>query len=435
MINPQVFQYIENYILKSGEQLEPPVESDKELSLVDAFIVKRTARTSRIVGMLTFNIKSEISCELPDKDLLKWTPGKKAQLTQNNQSFEWLEKGWIIKEIRFKKDGRTTESMNYRMGYRLFKYQQDQEERANASLVQEFERWKYEAGELLYDSRGFYSDDRHVRMQMLLKTVGVICERDVNGLEKSELFPQAWPMRKRTKFLHFVLAFMQRSKEQPYFDWKEIGAGYFQVIGGSKVFDANQEEFIFQLEDWAECPVSLLGMISSGRIVPLFFSGEITGRFSSYMGGPVHAVTDISISQEQYRTSANTLWLVENRAVLTRMVMEDSFLQKSGSLVACVDGHLRSSHKLFIHQLLENSSIDQVIIWSDYDQDGLYIAGEMYRAVSPYPVSAKWIRHDHRIETSWTEYKNYLSEWIQEHEMEQEQVLGGAGIWTQWVSL
>lgn len=37
--------------------------------------------------------------------------------------------GWMMKEIRFKKDGKTSKSINFRMGCRLYKYLNQQSRR------------------------------------------------------------------------------------------------------------------------------------------------------------------------------------------------------------------------------------------------------------------------------------------------------------------
>ena len=46
------------------------------------------------------------------------------------------------------------------------------------------------------------------------------------------------------KFLQFIVALVQIRSIKQQFDWKEVGATYFKTIGGSKVFDRNQEEFL-----------------------------------------------------------------------------------------------------------------------------------------------------------------------------------------------
>ncbi|MCY9509327.1 hypothetical protein M5W68_01450 [Paenibacillus larvae] len=95
-----IFSYISQYILKNGEQLD--TNYNRITSLVDVDIVKQTARTFRRVGTLTLSLDAyaQEDAQIPDIPLLKWTPGKRAIL-DDLQAFEWLNKGWIMKEMRF----------------------------------------------------------------------------------------------------------------------------------------------------------------------------------------------------------------------------------------------------------------------------------------------------------------------------------------------
>lgn len=56
--------------------------------------------------------------------LLKWSPGRRAILEDEQKAYEWLSSGWVIKEMQLKRDGKTTDKLYYRMGYRLFALQQ-----------------------------------------------------------------------------------------------------------------------------------------------------------------------------------------------------------------------------------------------------------------------------------------------------------------------
>jgi 5S rRNA maturation endonuclease (ribonuclease M5) len=438
MLDPTTIHFIEKYILKSGEQLDLTNTTNSDSPFVDVKIIKRTERTLRVVGLLTLSSDvPNIEGESPDEELQKinFTPRKKVQFDDHHPTtLQWLEQGWIIKEIRFKKDEKTIESMCYRMGYRLHKYQEYQIQQKKNAIDQEFRDWKERAASLELKDEQQISHQRQKGVKSLINLINEICRQDIQELEDSPLIPSKWPMQKRLKFLHFVLAFLQLCLRKADFDWKEIGANYFKEIGGSKEFDSNKEEFIAQLEEWAECPAALLGLTSLGKITPLYFSGQIAGRFSSYYYGPVHALTDLSISEDEYSTNAATLWLVENRAVLTRMAAEKEFMKETNSLVVCVDGHLRSSHKRFIHQLLKNSSIQQIIIWSDYDPDGLQIAKELYMAVSQHDTpDMKWITHDHDVMTNWQQYEDYIMAFLKHQKAEQEQVLGGVEDWKKWI--
>lgn len=431
-----VISYISQIILKSGEQLDAADDVGLSSSVVDISIVKRTARTYRKVGILTLSLNDygQEELQIPDRSLLKWTAGKRAILEENSQTFDWLSKGWILKEMRFKRDGKTLDRVHYRMGYRLFEYKQKQMELEQIEQISQFQRYQLDARQKLAVV-AFESSKREDLLTLLTIHVSASTHWKIVELAESELFPSGWSVGKRIQGLTFLLAFIMLSSRQEVFDWKEIGAHYYGEIGGSKAFDDYKEEFIRLLEKWSGQSSESLGMISLGKITPLFFAGNLKGQWSCYQAGPVHALTDLSIAQDQYSTNATTLWLVENRGILTRLSAERSFLQETSSLVICIDGHLRSSHQRFIYQLLQNSHIHQVILWSDYDQDGLLIAGEMYDVVSTYPIMVKWICHDHQVMKNWSEYKLYMEALLQEARLEQEQVLGRAEDWIRWINL
>lgn len=383
-----VFQYISKYILNTGEQLDLDYRTNLSSLLVDVAIVKRTARTYRTVGMLTL---SQDMChdetQIPDMPLLKWTTGKRASIESEAEAFDLLNKGWIMKELRFKRDGRTIDRTYYRMGYRLYEYLQKQLNQEQRLQIRQLEAYRLNASKVLSGLVIDSSGERKALISLLKHLVSTSMNWTAEELEKLDLLPLNWNMAKKMKFLNFVLAFISISSRKEVFDWKEIGAQYYGDIGGSKAFDSYKDEFISVLEEKSGQSAAMLGLISPGKITPLYFAGHVSGKWSSYQPGPVHALTDLSIAQDQYKTNANTLWLVENRGILTRLSAERGFLEKTGSLIACVDGHLRSSHKMFIRQLLQTSQIRQAIFWSDYDESGLLIAGEIAEAVNAYPLT------------------------------------------------
>ncbi|MGG3468532.1 DUF2399 domain-containing protein [Neobacillus pocheonensis] len=422
--------YIQNYMLKSGEQLDFSIN---EYSFIDVKIIKRTERTFRLTGLLTLSQINSEELETVDEDILKLslTPMKKLKLEDHHpNTIKWFEQGWIMKEIRFKKDGKTPDSQSYRMGFRLYCYFQEQLRAKEEKLEKEFFNWKNNSLMLSELYPKFKQERRNRAIQVCQAFIHELCGLQLANLK--DYFSATWPVSKKLKFLHFISAFMELCLQKEEFDWKEIGALYYKEIGGSKQFDAYKEEFLDQLESITQCPAALMGMISLGKITPLYFSGQITGQYSAYQYGTVHALTDLSISEENYATNALNIWLVENRAVLTRMAAEKGFLKENHSLVICVDGHVRSSHRLCIEQLLKNSSVEQVLVWSDYDPDGLQIAKELYNVISPQ-LPIKWITADGETMKSWEKYENYMQAFLKNNRMEQEEVLGGAAEWKKWI--
>lgn len=440
MLEKDELDYIATFMLKTGERLEMESINDDHASIVDVKIIKQTERTYRVAGII--NVAAGFVDDIPesksiDQELmkLKLTPKKKVILDDHHpNTIKWFDSGWIMKEIRFKKDGKTPDSMQYRMGYRLYKYLNEQSRQKEDELEQEFTRWKAKVKMVKEPEIIDFSTQRKRGIRNCQNTLHELCLLKLSELKTVPYIPSTWSMTKIFKYLDFLLAFLQISLEKMEFDWKEIGASYYKEIGGSKEFDLYKDEFIEHLEGIAQCPVALLGLISLGKITPVYFSGPISGRFSIYQHGPVHALTDLALSEDRYETSADIFWLVENRAVLTRMAAEKNFLKETNSLVLCVDGHLRSAHKQFIGQVLTNSSIRQVIIWSDYDSAGLQIAKEIYDKVSEHHKGTiKWISAYQTVITNWAEYEQHMDHFLKNNRMEQEQVLGGANDWKRWI--
>lgn len=437
MMENLIYTYIKEFILKSGEELDWS-QSNHENGLMELKIYKRSERTYRILGLLTLcNDTAKIEDVVIDQKLasLAFNPKKKVKLDESNrQTFRWLEEGWIIKEVRFEKDEKTVSSTNFRMGIRLYQHEQ-------LKIKKELDQTYYEFLQIkhyflsLYTTKSEKPQSFSLQRELALQNL----KRVMNSLTKDELcssdkFPKKWPVGKRLKFIHFISAFCHLSLNKDEFDWKEIGAAYFQRIGGSKEFDSNKQEFIDYLEEWASVPINELGLTSLGQITPVFFAGQLLGKYSTYDWEQVHALTNLSIANEVYQTNATTLWLVENRAILTRMASTKHFLKETNSLIICVDGHLRSAHKMAISQVLTNSEVKQVIIWCDYDLDGLQISKEIYLVVSQHnEITIKWVLPDQQVISDSFQYEQYLNHFLQNNKMEQEQMVGGVEQWKRWI--
>ncbi|MGN7762612.1 DUF2399 domain-containing protein [Paenibacillus sp. 22594] len=428
-----ILSFISRNYLKKDEQLEmPTIISDD--SLIDINIVKRTARTLRRVGIIIMAWQYGLSAqETPEQQLLRWTVGKRALLDDNQQTFDWLRKGWIVKEVRFKQDGKSVDRIQYRMGYLLYVHLLNKQRDGERGLLGQFMLYQSDAARRM-EQITCVTDERLSQLKGLTVFLADSLGWSLSALKDQPVLPANWSVSKRIHSLHFLLAFGMISCTKEIFDWKEIGAQYYPGIGGSKAFDMSKIEFLSILETISGHPAEALGMISGGQITPIYFAGTLKGKWSNFQAGPVHAVTNISVSQDQYLTGATTLWLVENRAILTRMSAEPHFLQETNSLIVCVDGHLRSVHQYFIRQLLHSSSIDQVILWSDYDEAGLQIAREMYHSLRGYNVRHKWVCPDHSILTNWAEYQQHMESLLQYMKLEQEIVLGGAEDWRSWIN-
>lgn len=437
MIEQSFLIYIKEFILKSGEELDWS-SSTNENKLTEVKIIKRSVRTFRVVGFLTLSsqlLNSEETSTDSKLEALALTARKRVNLDERDRlTFKWLEEGWIIKEVRFEKDEKTVQSSHYRMGYRLYKHEQLKTQQKVDQIRSEFNDIK---DKILSTISSQVIDRQNFSLQKELGIQNI--KKIMDGLNMDELgssvyFPKKWPQGKRLKFLHFVNAFSLLCIQKEEFDWKEIGASYYQKIGGSKEFDSYKQDFIELLEEWTNAESMELGLTSLGQITPIFFAGQISGEYASYDWGPVNALTNLSVSTEVYRTKATTLWLVENRAILTRMAAAGQFLKATNSLIICVDGHVRSAHRKAISQILDNSHIEQVIIWSDYDPDGLQISKEMHTAVTNHnELTIKWVLPDQQVSYDWNHYEQYVLYFLENSKMEQEQMIGGVELWRKWV--
>ena len=188
-------------------------------------------------------------------------------------------------------------------------------------------------------------------------------------------------------------------------------------------------------------PPFTFGLISLGTITPLFFAGELQGTFSDYKNGAIHATTDYEVFAGSFASPAKVLWLVENRAVLTRMAHEHDFINSTESLVLCLDGQVKSGHKRLIRQFLQNivvpSSI-QVIVWTDYDQSGADISRHVWNLLQPFTeiISIQWIlpqSFQPRIVIDYDTYVQKIANYLEKKSGEQEYDLGGPAEWKQWI--
>ncbi|MGN7387846.1 hypothetical protein [Sporosarcina sp. SAFN-015] len=394
-----VRKFLETFICKAGESIHPVGNQEWEIQ-------KWTARTFKTLGNVLASTEYDM---FPAKELVQLGLKPKSRRTKlpisDELQSEALQKGWLIQEIRFKPDGRTPASIDYRMGPGLYEYER-------RKIEEDLEADRLLTQKLLSEINA--SRDRLPQNLM----------QEMERFALEEVDSEGWGKERIYKFTHFLIAFLQLKKQQNRMEYKEIGATYYRRIGGSKEFDTYKEAFIARIEKWIEAPISEVGIVSTGSIVPIFFTGNVTGEFSTYSIGVVHATTDIAVSAEEFRTTANVIWLVENRAILTRMATELTFLWETSSIVLGIDGQVRGAHRKMIQQLCRNSSIEQIIIWVDYDAAGIVIARELASIVDGMKVH--FVGTDGKVFGDHEEY----SAWVKSsNEAEQEMTLGGPAEW------
>lgn len=397
-------EYLETYICKAGESIAQINENEWEIQ-------RWTARTFKTLGNVFAVWQYDIE---PIEAILKLNlkPNARRQSLPLSESIktEALHKGWIIQEVRFKKDGRTPLSTNYRMGPGLFTY----EKLKNEEIEKEDDLLK----QIL-----------QAEIKRSKEIVPIKFYESIQLFSEETIDSESWGKDRVRKFTHFLIAYLQLRRQQTRIEYKEIGATYYKIIGGSKAFDHYREVFIARLEKWLGAPIQELGIMSVGSIVPLFFTGNLGGRFSQYSIGTVHATTEIAVTEEDFRTTANILWLVENRAVLTRMAKEVAFLAETGSLVVGVDGQLRGAHRKLIQQLCQQGAVQQILIWVDYDRAGDIIARDLVSLIDGLPY--RIVGNEGNV---FTTYEAYIEWSATVPHAEQEMTLGGQAEWRRWIS-
>lgn len=398
-----VEEFIQTFICKAGESVE-------QISSHEWHIQRWTTRTFKNMGNI-FAVEDYDAHPSEEIIRLKLRPHTRRKKLAISASLldEALHKGWLIQEVRLMKDGMTPESTVYRMGPGLFIYEKLKEEKAA------------QADECL--------------KQALLHEIDLVSDmlpqsflQQVNQFAHEDVDVEGWVKERVRKFHHFLIAYLQLRSQKTQMEYKEIGATYYQEIGGSKAFDHYRSFFIERLEKWLNAPIHELGIISLGTIVPIYFTGQMIGKYASYVHGTVHATTDFAMLEESFKTDDHILWLVENRAVVTRMAKETAFLKDTHSFVMGVDGQLKGAHRKLIRQLFQQSNIEKVLIWVDYDQAGQIIARDLVHLVEGVPY--RLIGNEGNV---FTTYEAYM-EWSKTiKHAEQEMTLGGVDEWRKWI--
>lgn len=398
-MNEEIKHYLQTVILKKNERIGNVEERD---GLYIVSVIVQTPRTYRKVAQIT--IAQRTSSEKTIPQAIKnhgFTIRAKRELKEPFEIiFTWLQAGWIVREIRFNKDGLTVQDDFYRRGPTYHHIELKQQ----LKVEEDYENRLHEA----------------LQKVKTLQMPQSFCQAT-----SFENMPPSWGREKKLQFIHFCIAFYQLTQMKDLFDFKEIGATYENRIGGSKIFDSYRDDFLTYLKD-LHIDVQYYGLVSIGSIVPIYFTGEITSDLATYEIGTVHATTDDTVLKSRFTTRYKRLWLVENRAILTRMALEVEFLRETSSVIVCLDGQIKSAHKRFIKQLLR-SSIERAYVWTDYDRAGVTIAKHAVELLTcPYKI----IGRDNDTFTSIDKYEQSV---LSKGKHEQEQQLGGVRQWLKWI--
>lgn len=177
-----------------------------EASLIDIDIVKRTARTLRRVGIITIARQCGLSAQdPPDQQLLRWTVRKRALLEDNQQTFEWLSRGWIVKEIRFKQDGKSVDRIQYRMGYLLYVHLLNKQKDEKRGVLDQFTLYQSDAAGGM-EQITCVTDERLSQLKGLTVFLEDSLGWSLSALKDQPVLPANWSVSKRIHSLHFLLA-------------------------------------------------------------------------------------------------------------------------------------------------------------------------------------------------------------------------------------
>lgn len=480
MLKQEIIDFIHTNYLKKGWELE--LDSLRESTNgYEVEIYQVSPRSRRRVGRITGGLNQVDRDLLVENDVsglwgqvmkLFYSPHVKKTAHEvvrqaGNEAVlqEWISQGWVLRKIIYEPDGRTERRSEYVMGYELYLILEQQKMQNEERLEARASKWNRKL-QVVLDSLNLQFDRtaggcpgvesanfQNYRQSFWSFIKDILTKMKENSslkdiAEATRCGGQSWPEKKILLYADFIVALAEITVIRDQFDWKEIGARYYREIGGSKRFDAYKASFLETLEEGFGFPLHLVGLSSQGVITPIYFAGELNGAGGfRYPQGFLHATTDLTVFQTHFATACQTLWLVENRAVLTRMVAEANFLKDSDSLVIGLDGQIRAGHRKMIADVLVHSKqLSQVLVWCDTDHAGLIIARHVQALLHSAPqIKVKWILSD-RGKIHDTPSKNDIYTWqVYEAAMmnrlsaeetgEQEAEMGGAERWMQWLEV
>ncbi|AKG34190.1 hypothetical protein VK70_06035 [Paenibacillus durus ATCC 35681] len=466
LLNTEIIDFICTHYLSKGSELEQATLSESGRRFeIDIF--KAGSRTRRRIGKITGgHTDTDLAHENSVPEVLErlfHSPRVRKserellrEIRDASLCNGGLAEGWIMRKDRYESDGKTVARTEYVMGYTLYIHLERKRRRAQEREKQTIANWNARLGTIL-EERNKVPDGRigKENRHLLWNFIEDMAAKLEHCSDYKAVFKviwnkeQPWQGRKLEFYVDFIIALAEIATARAHFDWKEIGARYYREIGGSKRFDPYKADFLEAAEEQIGCPLPLIGLCSAGTVTPIYFAGELSGRGGfAYPQGFLHAVTDVTVWKTEFRTGCHTLWLTENRAVLTRMSAEPDFLLNSGSLIIGLDGQLRSGHRKLIKDVLTGSkSIGQVIVWCDGDKSGLDIARNVHALLdSASPEAVKWILpaagdpkgNDPRscLFRTWEAYEAAALAGLDRNEAdEQEAEMGDTDIWNMWMDL
>lgn len=468
-MNTSHLSYIQQNFLKKGQTLSDTEQFEQNgLGGVDVF--HATARYRKKVGR--YDWITSLTNLNPTEDIQRL--GKLFHSSRVSKSANQLrsmgidaarldslfQQDLLMRKTDYDQDGRTSIQVSYVAGLVLHRQIEGDRQAAKAAEMQQLQARIARADTAL---------DQFVRIQHSQQPQREARERFVELMQRLQaeilltqtwdqpeqvrtnepVLDSDWTLSRRMAYSDFLIAIAEVAASRSRFDWKEIGARFYREIGGSKRFDRYKEDFLLRLETQLDRPLALLGLVSTGSLYSVYFSGQLTGEQGLfYPAGYTHALTDLTTFLMNIKSDARFLWLVENRAVLIRMTAEDDFLERTDSLVIGLDGQLRGAHRKLIRDLLQGSpNITRIMVWCDYDKSGFDISAHLYRLLQEteheqerqaLPVAIRCIASDAANSAfpqayDWSTYCRLAAAYT-DSPAEQEIEMGGAEDWMRWMT-
>ncbi|MHB8984124.1 MAG: hypothetical protein ACYC4E_02075, partial [Carboxydocellales bacterium] len=201
-----------------------------------------------------------------------------------------LVKGdWLLRWVRLKVDGMSPQETRYYAGTRLTLELAEAKDSANQAaqlwLKNLTEKWQALA-EGLNTWQG--SPEQYQFVGNLHKAVTDLLNQLESSIEQPGSERPCLPGPRLYSFepgnlsnffaltLEFWTALVKAILTTPSgFDWKEIGAVYYQMIGGSKVFDRYRDRLVTSTEQLFGVSLSEVGLISQGSLYSIYLAGVV----------------------------------------------------------------------------------------------------------------------------------------------------------------
>jgi len=371
-----------------------------------------------------------------------------------------VKAGWLILWVRLKADGLSPAQIKYYRGPKLT----GSLNAAKMSAASKARAWaerlagKWHALDTSAGPRPDNRDQLTLLEQLKNTSLGLLDKtaRHLNGVSPE---PPHLPGQPRKAFdpanlnnffgltLEFWLALAGAISASPKgFDWKEIGAGYHQAIGGSKVFDRQRDNLVLFTEELFNVSLAETGLISRGSLYSIYLAGSLIpgGPLGSgdkeypgdktYPGGKenicLQAITNIEVEETaSFITPANQVMLTENRALLLKMYKSGWLKKRPDILAVGIDGRLRTAHKRLLNLIAENSQIARISAWVDTDTAGIEIGAALAALFPGITMVLPPAAGQKEKTLPYPEWVHWLAQHAEYGDTEQEEFLGNASLW------